>query len=758
MAPLATFLESRERLRERRVGDGGREVCHELTSRLDAAIVDLFEEAGAAEDCAIVAIGGYGRAELSPYSDVDLMVLHGMQDPSEVAASLFRPLWDAGLRLGHSVRTVKEAGSSARERFETHTTLLTSRLVAGSEALYRQFSEKIASVTRARPLTRYLLADERERRAEAPYLLMATNVKTGRGGLRTLQAFDWERRREEMIGRFGPEMTDEEEIARESLLRVRNALHVVTGRPHDVFTPELREPAARWLGTDTYELGSMLVRAMRIVDRLATERWSDLVEVSGSTSRWSRGRREAPTSAGDRFPTVSEFVTLLDGGEQGRVAVERVMGSGEFGGLLPEWEIVNVAPQLAPFHEHPTTDHLWRAVEEMKALIDGDDPHFRGIATEVGSRAPLLLAAFLHDIGKGQGEDHSAVGADVARRFCQRLGADPGLTSLVERAVRHHLLLSRSATRRDLDDPAVIEEVTQSVGDLTSLQVLYLLTVADSKATGTTMWTPWRATLIRTLFLRCAARFGADRSHEAGATREQVLELAAGQAALVESHLELMPADYLRSVDPEDVLWHVDLMETRGEVANLGIRQGPGAQTVVVVGPRRTGFRRLVAESFAANGMDVLAARLNTRADGMVVDTFQVRDDVTGAAVPEKRWLRARSDVIAALSGELDTGSKVAAREAAYGSGDSAGAAPVVQVSVDNASGETVVTVRATDRIGRLAEILSGLSSCGLEIRLALLDSRGGEIVDTFHVSGPRPRDEAAIRHLEHRIAASIAR
>src|SRR5690606_19281828 len=141
----------------------------------DAAVRELA--AGwAGSGLAVVAIGGYGRSELSPYSDVDLMLLHAKGDPSEAAAAVFRPLWDAGLRLGHSVRTVAEAAGAARERFDTFTTLLTSRLVAGDEELFDLLLAQVAAVTRARPLRRHLVIDERDRRRRNPYLAMAVDV------------------------------------------------------------------------------------------------------------------------------------------------------------------------------------------------------------------------------------------------------------------------------------------------------------------------------------------------------------------------------------------------------------------------------------------------------------------------------------------------------------------------------------------------------------------------------------------------------
>jgi len=154
---------------------------------------------------------------------------------------------------------------------------------------------------------------------------------------------------------------------------------------------------------------------------------------------------------------------------------------------------------------------LWRTVDEMQAMVEAEDDHYSEIATEIGSPLALTLAAFLHDIGKGHGGDHSEIGADIARNVCRRIGCPPDVTDLVESAVRHHLLLGKTASRRDIEDRAVIDEVAELVGSLRRLQLLYLLTVADSKATGPTMWSEWKATLLRTLFVRVAGRFGGDQ-------------------------------------------------------------------------------------------------------------------------------------------------------------------------------------------------------------------------------------------------------
>jgi [protein-PII] uridylyltransferase len=733
-------------------------VCTALTSSLDRALSTLVAPESAA--MSVVALGGYGRGELSPYSDVDLMLLHNGGDASAAAADLFRPLWDANLRVGHSVRTVREASNAARERFDTQTTLLTSRLVAGSEELFDQLMEAVTKVTRARPLRRYLVDAERSRRAEAPYRLMSVDIKTGRGGLRVLQGFEWERRRQELIGRFSTQHEEEEDHALEVLLQVRNALHAVNGRAHDVFSSDLRQPVARWLERDTFEVAEGLVTAMQSIDRLAERNWPEVLEtraVPAARRAWSRLAGSPGSITTDSPPTIDDIDRLLQAGERGRAGFDNLWEQGHLADVLPEWGVVANLPQLEPFHQHPVAAHLWRTVSEMQAIL-GEDDHLGRVGLELNRPRLLRLGAFLHDIGKGHGGEHARVGAEIAAAFAERMGLDAEATDLLVNAVRHHLLLPLTATRRDFEDPAVIDEVVSEVGSLQQLQVLYLLTIADSRATGPSMWNNWKASLLKTLFVRCAARFGGEEAAAdmVGATRQEVLARSGDAADSMRAHLDTMPDDYLRSLRVEDALWHLELIHDLVGPSNLSVRVGTPFATAVVVGPNIPGFRRIVGAVFAANGVDVLEARMFGRSDGLLVDSFRVRDDRTGGVVPGERWDRVRADLGAGLVGELDTDDRVAVRAAAYPTAEMSRPKPSVSVSTDPATGDLVLLVKCSDRIGRLAEILGVLEAFGLEIRLAKLDSREGEVIDTFHVAPGPTTSGLDLTKLGLRIADSV--
>jgi [protein-PII] uridylyltransferase len=751
---------------------------------------------------AVVALGGYGRGEQCLHSDVDVMLLHEVADPDRLARHVLYPLWDANLKVGHSVRTVAEAVDAARSRLDTLTSLLSARLVAGDAALLAALEKRLAAQVRGRPLSPALAAEERVRRSVDTYQVMAADLKNGRGALRTFQGLWWERRRTSLLGAEPEPETAEEREARGTLLAVRNALHAAAGRAIDEYNPDLREPAARWLGEDVAVVSARLCEALRTGDRLAERRWPDLhpgddpmvgfgrrvfarirsrfrpVEVAPSRRPLDLAVRAAARPEGVWFTSIEleqiragvderwtagdrdSFLSLISAGERGRAAFDWLEELGWVGAAIPEWEAVAAAPQLAPFHEHPVDAHLWRCVDEMQALVEGADPLVGRVVAELGSTEELLLSAFFHDIGKAQGGDHAEVGAVAVERFCRRAGFGPATSGAVIGAVRHHLMLARAATRRDIADPAVVAEVVDAAGNLRSLQILYLLTIADSRATGRTMWSEWKATLLRQLFVRAAAQFGDEPADPAGGALEAVLA-AAGDAVpprAVEEHVAAMPGGYLDIFSPEHVLWHMEAAAGQEGDASILVRPGSPTDTAVVVGNDRAGFLLATSSVFAANGIGILSARLMTRADGTVIDTFQVHRDRGREAIPGERWHRVEHDLRAALAGRIDVAEMVRKRAEAYtGKGKAS-----VQVAhrPGAAPRHTVIEVRATDRIGLLADIVGALYAEHLDIDLAVVETRGTDIVDVFHVrrDGHPIRDEAEVAAICRRVADRIAR
>ena len=794
--PLTTFLTMRSAVATEPIGDGGPDTCAALTGSLDAVIEELGSGIGAG--AAVVALGGYGRGEQCIWSDVDLMILHHKRETEPLVQAVFYPLWDANLKVGHSVRTVQECRVAAREDLETLTSLLSARLVAGDTELFAEFERSLAEVLRERALAPRLAELERERRLAEPYPVMAADVKAGRGALRTHEGFWWERRRAELIGLSYPPETDEEREARGMLLAVRNALHASAGRPNDRFLVDLREPAAGWLDTDVRSLAVALTSALHEGDRLADRRWPELHSEPASAD--GLGRRvfgairtrfssaDAP-AGGDNPESILEiavraaarpegawltpaeeevirnappaewtaadrtaFVKLLSAGSRGRTVFGLLEELGWVDREFPEWTPVSTAPQLAPFHAHPSGSHMWRAVDEMQAIIDADGAYAE-MVDEVGSTEELLLAAFLHDIGKDRGGSHEVVGAELAATFLRRSGFGPSTVAAVVNAIQHHLLLAETATRRDIADPAVIDEVATIVEDVRELQLLYLLTIADLRATGSTMWNEWRSTLLGRLYRKVAVALETGEAVRATPDIEAILTAAEGRfdRRLIEEHVDAMPGNYLATTSPGEVVWHLDVTTGLETPSHVSV-DSRNADRILVVGTDREGFLVAVSQAFTRNGVGVLDARLRTRSDGLALDTFHVADDRTGATIEPERWDRVAADLTAALEDEAALEPAIVDRIRAYRRHDE-GQSPV-EVRTDRSGHNTVVEVRAPDRIGLLLDIVEALHGEGLDVRLAKIDTMGGQARDLFHVrrSGVRIKGEVELSDLRTRI------
>ena len=455
-----------------------------------------------------------------------------------------------------------------------------------------------------------------------------------------------------------------------------------------------------------------------------------------------------------------DLIALLESGVRGKIAFDWLDTLGWVAANMPEISHTIGAPQLAPFHDHPVDSHLWRTVDEMRLMIDGKGDWYAAIAGEVDDRRLLLLAAFVHDIGKALPGDHSEVGGDIAEALLTRIGFD-GLAVPVSRLVRLHLLLAATATKRDTSDRRVLEAVAAECGELRLLQALYLLSVADARATGRTMWTDWKATLLKNLYVRVAAMLEPDAM---GASRqERIAAVAAiGQTApdSISAHVVAMPPEYLSGHSDDEIAAHYELAaRPGGAAAAVAFLDAEGAaRRVAVTAADRPGLLVAIAGVFAINNLEVLDARLETRRDGVACDTFHVRQLLP--KLPPASAAEIEVGLRAALGGELDVDSLVAEKIAPYRRAP--GKHLVVRTPVDPTLRFTAIEVRCDDRPGVLYEIVREIHDAGLDIRMARIDTRGDEVRDLFYVlrGGAPIRDvnevEPVISHLRSAVAGPL--
>src|SRR5215210_1458818 len=507
------------------------------------------------EGIALVAVGSLGRREPPPYGDLDLVLVHdGRPEIAALADAVWYPIWDAGLRLDHSVRTVAEAVGVASTDVKAGLGLLDARLVAGDpELAARLRTATLASwrqsASRLLPGLRDLRRSRSRQLGELAFLL-EPDLKEAYGGLREGQVL-----RAVAAAQLADEPGAEVEQAYALLLDVRDELRRRAGRATDVLVRQEQRPVAEALGlADEDALLRQVSLAGRRLAFVADETWRrvDAALVRRPRGRYRRVRREPLAEGvvrqGDEVvlardarpatdpglllraaaaaaradvplspytlkvlavhtPPVPEpwpsevrwsFLRLLASGRSAVAVLEQLDQEGLLARLVPEWDRVRSLPQRHPWHRFTVDRHLVEAAAAAAELThDVDRPDL------------LLVGAFLHDIGKGWPGDHSVVGEPIAAGIADRMGFAPDDVATIGALVRHHLLLPDTATRRDIDDPATVERVATTLdGDLAVLQLLHALAQADGAATSASAWSPWKAHLVAALVARVQAKLG----------------------------------------------------------------------------------------------------------------------------------------------------------------------------------------------------------------------------------------------------------
>lgn len=734
----------------------GTRFARELAAQTDSWLADVWhrtlDEVKVSGKVALVAIGGYGRGELAPYSDLDVMLLHdGQRGIDDLATALWYPIWDAGRKLGHVVCTSKQALERARDHLASATPLLAMRTIAGDPHLGERLANDACEQWRKNASRNLpaLMENVRERQnthGEVAYLL-EPNIKEGYGGLRDIHALSWAEaagidiRRSDRLSL---------ESARDILMNVRVELHRLRGRTDEVVRLEDQDALAVACGYSSADaLMSSLSSVGRTVAWVGDEVWarvdatrrkpapdkpvtpgvilrsgdvhlddtidpaSDptlLLRVATAAAR-HRARIDRVTldrlaqqspSMPSPWPAgaIDDLVGLLLCGHDALPVLEALDQRGLWVKVLPEWAPNRARPQRNAYHRFTVDRHLWEAAAQAAHL-----------AERVARPDLLVLGALFHDIGKGYPGDHSDEGVKLFDRVGRRMGLDDDDVEVVCRLIRHHLLLAEVATQRDLADDATINLVAEAVVDATTLSVLHALTEADSLATGASAWSSWKADLIETLVSRVG----------------QVL----GGETVDSSSWRLFPdAEVLE-------------MMAAGELA---FRAGP--TTLTVVGPDRPGMFSKAAGAMAVHSLDVLGAEAHSDEGGeshrsMAASEFRVAPTESGAGGDvgaDVDWQPVIATIRSALEGGIDLGARLAerARTRRAPRPMRAGARPDVRVTVDNdaSSDSTFVGVRAADGIGILYRITTALADAGLDIRHARVQTIGDEVVDTFYVRG----------------------
>jgi [protein-PII] uridylyltransferase len=843
-----------------------------LASLTDTLIAELYrytvEHVGADQPAddhfALVATGGYGRSELAPFSDIDLLFLTAAEpSPLTLQRVEFKLyfLWDLGLKVGHATRNVESCLTEAAADLTVRTALVDARLIAGDPALYTDFHARFTAACQAEGFGAFIAAKSAEREArhhrfgESPYMV-EPNIKEGRGGLRDIQTLYWltmycfGERPSQLAnpdGAAGALLTAREAryILRslEFLWSVRFHLHYVSGRAEERLTFDLQPVIGARMGYTRHGRQDGVERFMRHyfltvrdVVRLAAVLDPAIVRAALGPPAVSPVADDAIMKAGfvladgrllsapgrdfdtepvqmlrilqvardrnlhlhplalralirherraaalrDDPEAATLFMDLLCGKPGSKHEGARWVGilneSGFLSRYLPDWARIVGQMQFDTYHVFTVDQHTIEAVRVLNALEDGDlrdvAPVASGVLDHLQSRRALYVAMLLHDIAKGRGGDHSELGAEIALTVGPQLGLTAEETETASWLVLHHLILSQTAFKRDIDDPKTILDLADTTQSPERLRLLLVLTVADMRAVSPKVWNGWKATLLRELYSRVAEVLAGGL-----ATTERDVRVAHARAAAaalltdwkpeaIDSYVTLGYPGYWLSFDPETHARHARLVrdaESRGAPLTVDTQPLPARAVteVTVYTADHTGLFSRIAGALAVAGASIVDARIHTLNNGMALDTFWIQDAAGGTFEAPHRLARLYVLIEQALSGRLRLDTEISkVSRSLLGQRMRAIHVPP-RVVIDNRASHshTVLEVNGRDRPGLLHDVTAAISSQGLHIASAHVTTFGVRAVDVFYVKdvfGLKIENERKLAQLREALLAAL--
>ena len=856
-------------------GGGSAEVVHRELSRLmDGLIQGTLDFARAhlygssnpttGEELAVVAVGGYGRQELSPGSDVDLLFLCSYKRTphvEQVSEFLLYKLWDLGLKVGQAVRSVPETIKLAKNDLTVQTALLEARLLWGSPDLFAQLRksyEREIMAGRGAAFAEAKLAerDQRHQRMGDSRFMLEPNIKEGKGGLRDLQTLLW-------IARFikpgddAAEMVRQGLLTRQSLVRflrsrrflwtVRCHLHYLTGRAEDRLTFDLQPEIARRMGYRernrvraverfmkryylvAKDVGSLtrifcaaleeqqerqprfslprfgfgrrkvngfLVQGNRLnigdsglferepvrmleIFHLAQERELDLhpqalAAVTNHLVRVDQKVREDPEA--NRL-----FVDMLCSRKDPALTLTRMNETGLLGRFIPDFGRIVAQMQHNLYHVYTVDEHTIRAIDILAQIENGLLADELPISTEVMpkllSRRELYIAVFLHDIAKGRGGDHSELGEEIAKRLCPRLGLPDDATETVAWLVRHHLVMSRFAFKRDSEDPQTIQDFVAVVQSPERLKLLLLLTATDIRAVGPNVWNGWKGQLLRELYQEAAAAMATGDPQGRRARRIERAKQKLGEAlgglpegawtpAAAASYVARHDPRYWLGLPTDEHLRHALIVgRADAERAPLAVDfltdEFRARSEMLLYAADHPGLFMKVAGALALSGVSIVDAHIFTTVDGMALDTLGFQDATTRLAVTDPARLgRIRDNTEKALRGEIWLEKALAGRRSLPKRADVFEVEP--RVLIDNTASRThsVIEVNGRDRPGLLFDLAKSLKDLGLVIHSAHISTYGERVVDVFYVKdvfGLKIAHRSKMQRVQRQLAEALS-
>ncbi len=784
------------------------------------------------QDWALIAVGGFGRGELSFCSDLDLLLLYRRKLGPELQSfvqDLIRDLWDAGFEVGHAVLSPSALNKLRSKEFSAKTAYLETIILSGDADFYSAWCKQDQYPSGPRQSKKFLQQvkasrDYRSKQYSESIYLLEPHLKEGLGGLRDLHNLRWLGRVflgspqfEHMCskGWITSREKDWLEQAQDFLWRVRLQLHFIGNRKQDQLLLQEQEGLAVSLGFEQGIQGGQAVEAfmrhyywhtarVRRVTTFLLERldydqqpwhrkkqkpkiipgpfiqqgkliWFHEPELLCSNPgllmqffaaaarhkahiRHETGQviRESLSGLGQGWQSspdvVQDFFQILQGAPAAFAVLKIMLETGFLECFLPEFQQVRYRVQHDAYHTYTVDEHLLRTVKELHSLkhiweeINQQGPDLSGIFNKLENKRVLLLGGLIHDLGKGQGVNHARRGAELARGIGQRLGLNDQEQDLLCSLVQNHLLLAETALKRDLADEKPIERCAVQLGTRQVLDMVYLLTIADSRATGPQAWNSWRISLLSELYFKLQKMLeqeewqNIDLQSRAEQAQERVLaRLGPGEeSAKVLDWLEGLSLRYLLNQVPEAVYRHYKMEEgLQGSVLKLDTRkQNAGLWEVSLVCQDQPGLFTLITGALWANNLNVLTADIYTRVQKTAIDVLLV-DGLPDPLHPEQVWSKLKHDLQALLSGQISLENYLQNKRPRAMLGKRQLVRKQDRVYIDEQASDfyTVIEVYTWERPGVLHTISKILHSFQLNIQLAKISTPGAQVLDVFYVT-----------------------
>lgn len=801
----------------------------------------------ASERIALLAVGGYGRGEMAPHSDVDIAFITPYKRTpwaEQVVEAMLYILWDLGLKVGQSSRSIDETVKLAQEDLTIRTALLEARFVWGDRDVYEESSLRFWKdvVGRTGPeFVRLKMAerDERHRRMGDSRYVVEPNVKDGKGGLRDLHTLYW-------IGKYMHRVRSPAALVEAGLLTaaeyrrfhraenflwaVRCHMHDITGRAEDRLTFDLQRDVAERMhyaarpgrsGVERFmhyyfltakTVGDLtglflahldessakrgrrflpsLIRKPRKLNGFVVERGrlalpsddffskdparlleifqlADLHSLEIHPLAIRAAQRDAKLIDADirRSPRANAlFMEVLTSPRDPEKVLRWMNESTIFGRFVPDFGRVVAQMQFDMYHHYTVDEHSIRAIgllaEIEKGDLKEDHPLSTAIMRQIVSRRVLFVATLLHDIAKGRGGDHSVLGEQVALQLCPRLGLTDAETETVAWLVRHHLLMSATAFKRDLSDFKTILDFAQAVQSPERLRLLLVLTVVDIRAVGPGVWNSWKRQLLSDLFEATeeVLRLGHKQRgrNERIAAKKELLESKLGLSKTAFTRLAKRLPDPYWIAEPDDIIERNARHLQENVDADLAIDAcyypDRGATLITVYAADHPGLFYRIAGAIHLAGGNIIDARIHTSTDGMAVDNFLVQDPL-GRPFREKSQLDRLSKTIEeALGNRAKLMARLEAKPKALRRADAFRVAPAVLIDNQASNRFTVIEVNALDRPALLNNLAQALFQSKVTLHSAHIATYGERAVDTFYVTdlfGGKIENKARLKALE---------